>query len=109
MSIIINADGSPAVPNNDRPPEEKTAIAPSGDISIPYPAWLAIQDRLRKCDLFVLAIATLARERPDCVLKVNTGKMAQTEREAYGIDFKQSEKGDFMLFTARRPVKLEEN
>lgn len=102
MSSIISLD--PPTPDDPKAPP---SIAPDGDMVIPYQAWLAIQDRLRKSDLFVLGLATLARERPDCVLRISMEKMMATEKEGFGIDFKPN--NGFMDFTAKKPIKLEVN
>lgn len=102
--MILGADGKPPVNDGNLPPP---MVGEDGFIHVPAEVWGVIQDRLRKSDLFVMALATLARKNPDCTIMIDRASMDKTWKEGYGIDF--SPVGQKMHFIAKKPVKLNPN
>lgn len=94
MSSIILPNGLPA---REEPSAEEGKILSQDE-------WEAILEKLRRAELYRIALTTIARYKPNHELKIKIEQLADTEVRNMGLAFRQDDKGENMLFQSSDPL-----
>jgi hypothetical protein len=96
MSEIISTGGQLVSPEGD-----VISSAEDTDVKMTLQQWEEVKDKIRRCDLYRIALSTIAKGRGKKLLKVPIKAMRETEAKQYGLIF--NDDGKDMIFIAVDP------
>lgn len=96
MSSIILPNGEPAI---NREPAPENAVK-----YFTEEQWQVIVDKLRRAELYRIALATLVSDRANNKMKIKISHLENTERKNLGLAFENDEKNEYMVFHTEESI-----